>query len=168
MKKIFLIIPIALVLFSLIGCKAKVNVEEQNIEIAKRYIEAFNTKSFADFKELMSPDYAIYSPSGFPDPTSRDELIKNYMEAGKVFANLIWRAKDIIASGDKVVCRIIANATYVGGVPGLPEEERDVEFSMITILRIEDGLIVEEWMEDDQLGLVRQLNMTLQPQKEEN
>jgi steroid delta-isomerase-like uncharacterized protein len=170
MKKLFMILILALIFCFVVGCQDKeamTKLEEQNIALVKRYIEAFNNRSFADFKELMSPDYAIYSPSGYPEPSSRDGLIKNYMEAGKVFIGLRWDIKDIIAAGNKVVCRIIASGTYKGGVPGLPEDEKKVEFSLITIMRIEDSLIVEEWMEDDQLGLVRQLNMELKPKEGE-
>jgi 2-polyprenyl-3-methyl-5-hydroxy-6-metoxy-1,4-benzoquinol methylase len=41
------------------------------------------------------------------------------------------------------------------------------EFSMITIMRIQGGRIIEEWQEDDQLGFARQLGMELKP-KEDN
>jgi len=51
------------------------------------------------------------------------------------------------------------------GLPGLPESPANFKFSMITIMRIKNGKIVEEWQEDDQLGFARQLGMELKPKE---
>jgi steroid delta-isomerase-like uncharacterized protein len=147
--------------------KAQAEIEEQNIELAKRYLEAFNQGNFEALKGLLSPDYGVYSPSGYPERTSREKLIENYMGARKTFPVFAWNLADIIAAKDKVVCRIIAKGTYKGGVPAIPVAEKEFTFSMITIMRIANGKIVEEWQEDDQLGLVRQLGMELKPKEGE-
>lgn len=145
--------------------KARAEAEERNTELAHRYIEAFNQGDLEAFKELLSPDYGIYSPSGYPERTSRDKLIENYVGVRKVFLDFTWNIEDIIAAKDKVVCRIIAKGTYKGGVPVIPVAEKEFVFSMITIMRIADGKIVEEWQEDDQLGLMRQLGLDLKPKE---
>jgi steroid delta-isomerase-like uncharacterized protein len=179
MKKLYMILPLALILCFMVGCqdkaamaelekfKAQAEVEEQNKELVKRYIEAFNRGDFEAFKELLSSNYVIYSPSGYPEPTSREKLIENYKGVLEAFSEFIWNIEDIIVAGDKVICRIIANCTYKGGVPGLPETEKVVKFSLITIMRMENGKIIEEWQEDDQLGFARQLGMELKPKEEE-
>jgi len=147
--------------------KAQAELEEQNKELTKNYVEALNDGNFEAFNELLSPDYAIYSPSGYPQPTSREKLIENYMGARKAFPEFTWNIEDMIAKKDKVICRIIARGIYNGEVPGLPSTEREFEFSLITIMRIENGKVIEEWQEDDQLGLARQLGMELKPKEEE-
>jgi steroid delta-isomerase-like uncharacterized protein len=179
MKKLYMILSLALILCFMVGCqdkeamaeletmKAQAEVEEQNISLAKRYIEALNGGDFEAFEELLSSNYAIYSPSGYPEPTSREKLIENYMGVREAFSEFIWNIEDIIAAGDKVICRIIANCTYKGGVPGLPENEKKVKFSLITIMRVENGKVIEEWQEDDQLGFARQLGMELKTKKGE-
>jgi len=141
--------------------KAQAEVEEQNKALVKRYIETFNKGDYEALKELLSPDYTVYNPSGYPEPTSREALIENYKRALEAFPEFIWSIEDMIAAEDKVISRIIAKGTYKGGVPGLPKTGKEFEFSMITIMRIEDGKVVEEWQEDDQLGLARQLGMEL-------
>ncbi len=178
MKKLLMVMLLALFLCFLVSCqdkeamaklegfKAQAEVEEQNIALVKHYIETFNKGNFEAFKELLSHDYAIYSPSGYPEPSSREKLIENYKGAAEAFSEFTWNIEDIIAAGDKVICRIIARATYKGGVPDIPVAEKKVEFSLITIMRIENGKVVEEWQEDDQLGLVRQLGMELKPKEE--
>ena len=179
MKKLFMILPLTLIFCFTVGCqnkeamaeleefKAQAEIEKQNIVLAKLYVETFNKRNFEAFKELLSSDYAIYSPSGYPKPTSREKLIENYKEALNIFPEFTWSIEDMIVAGDKVVSRIIIKGTYKGGVPDLPVTEKEFKFSLITIMRIENGKVVEEWQEDDQLGLVRQLGMELTPKKAE-
>lgn len=173
-----MILPFVLILCFMIGCqdkearaeleefKAQVEVEEKNKELAKRYVETLSEGNFEAFKKLLSPDYAINSPSGYPKPTSREKLIENYKGARKAFPEFTWSIEDMIAAKEKVICRIIVRGTYKGGVPDLPATEKEFEFSLITIMRIENGKVVEEWQEDDQLGFTRQLGMELRPKKE--
>ncbi len=70
-----------------------------------------------------------------------------------------------MAAKDKIICRIIIRGTYKGGIPNLPATEKEFKFSLITMMRLEDGKVVEEWQEDDQPGLVRQLGMELKPKE---
>ena len=179
MKKLFLILAMALILCFMVGCqdreamaeleefRAQAAVEEQNIGVAKHYIETINQGNFEALKELLSPDYAIYSPSGYPDPTSREKLIENHKGAAEAFSEFTLSIEDMIAAGDKVTCRIIARGIYTGGFPDIPATGRDFKFSLITIMRIENGKVIEEWQEDDQLGLARQLGMELKPKEGE-
>ncbi len=178
MKKICMILPLALILCIMVGCqdkeamtelekfRAQAALEEQNKELAKQYVETLNEGNYDALTELLSPDYAIYSPSGYPQATSREKLIENYKGAQTAFPKFTWNIKDMIAAKDKVICRIIARGTYKGGVSEIPETEKEFEFSMITIMRIENGRVVEEWQEEDQLGLARQLGMELKPKEE--
>ena len=146
-------------------CKARGKVEAQNKALAERYIEIINMGNFEALMELLAPDYAVYSPSGYPKPTSREKLIENYKGAAESFSEFTWGIEDMIAAGDKVVCRIIIRGIYSGGVPDLPSAEKKFEFSLITIMRIENGKVLEEWQEDDQLGLARQIGMELKPKE---
>jgi hypothetical protein len=48
------------------------------------------------------------------------------------------------------------------------EERKQFKFSLITIVRMNDGKVVEKWRENHQLGLVRQLGMELKPKEGQN
>jgi len=143
--------------------KARADVEWQNMELAKRYIEVINSGHFDALNELLSSDYAIYSPSGYPEASSREALINNYESSAEAFSAFKWNIEDIIASDDKVICRISVAGKTREGIPGLPTQATPFEFSLISIMRFENGKIAEEWQEDDQLGLARQLGMELRP-----
>lgn len=175
MRKMLMILTLALILFLIVGCqdreaiaelkefKAQASIEDQNKEIAKRYVEKINEGNFDAFKEFLSADYSIYSPSGYPKPTSREKLIENYKGTRKAFPEFIWSIEDMIAAKDMVICRIIIKGIFKGEGSDLPTGEKKFEFSLITIMRMENGKVVEEWQEDDQLGFVRQLGMELKP-----
>jgi predicted ester cyclase len=111
----------------------------------------------------LANDYAIYSPSGYPEPTSREKLIENYKAAAQAFKSFTWKTEEFIAAGDKVKCRIMVSGIYQGSVPDLSAKGNPFTFSLITIIRIKNGKIAEECQEDDQLGFVRQLGMELRP-----
>ena len=178
MIKRLMIIALALLLGLTAGClntkttaelqgfKARAELEKQNLELVKRYIELINQGDFKSLKEYLAPDYGIYSPSGYPEPTSREKLIENYEAAAQAIDSFAWKTEEFIAAGDKVICRIMISGIYTGNIPGLLETGKQFTFSMITIIRVENGKIVEEWMEDDQLGLTRQLGMELRPKEE--
>ena len=177
MKKSLMIALLASVFCVMVGCqdrgavaeldefRALAALEEQNKYVVKLYIDALNEGNFEAFKELLSDDYGIFSPYGYPEPTSREKFIKNMEEARKAFSEFIWDIDDMIASGDKVICRVMVRGTVKEGVPGLPEGEKKFEIGLITIIRLQDGRIVEEWQEDDQLRFARQMGMELKPKE---
>jgi predicted ester cyclase len=178
-KKYLSVIPLVLLLCLFVGCgnrevvaeleelKSRVEVEDQNKALVIRFIETFNSGNYDALTEFLSPDYEVYSPSGYPEPTSREKLIENYRGAAEAFAEFQWSIKDLIAAGDKVICRIIISGIYQGGTPDPPPTEKKFALSMISIMRLAEGKIIEEWQEDDQLGFARQLGMELKPKEEE-
>ncbi len=178
MKNYLPVIPLVFWLCFVVGCqdkaamaeleqfKAQVATQEQNEKTIRRFVEIFNTGDYEALKDFLAPDYAVYNPSGYSESTSREKLIESYKSAGEAFTRFTWSIEDLIASKEKVICRIIATGSSQGGIEGLPQEPTEFKFSMITIMRLEAGRIVEEWQEDDQLGLARQLGMELKPKKE--
>lgn len=179
MRKSLMMLTLALILGVSLGCqdkearaeldafRARAALEEQNKDVVQRYIEAMNAGDFEALKELMSDDYGIHSPSVYSEPTSREKLIENYEEARKAFPAFTWDIEDMVASADKIICRMIVSGTFKGGVPGVPEGEKTFRFGLITIMRLQDGKVVEEWQEDDQLGFARQMGMELKPKEQE-
>jgi steroid delta-isomerase-like uncharacterized protein len=67
------------------------------------------------------------------------------------------KLEDDIAEGDKVVTRWTASGTHQGELMGIAPTGSQVTVIGITIHRIEDGKIVEEWSNWDALGLMQQI-----------
>jgi len=143
--------------------KAKTSIEEQNKELVKRVFELWNIGDFEAYKELLSPEYSYYHPSNSTTPMSREEIIEANKILIKNFPDINWSIEELIAKDDKVITRFIFRATHQIDFRGSSPTGNEVGGSGILITRIENGKIVEDKEENDQLGLMMQLGMELKP-----
>jgi predicted ester cyclase len=74
------------------------------------------------------------------------------------FPDVISTIEDLLAEGDKVVARWRSWATHRGDYMGIPQTGNRVEFTGISIYRLEGNKIAESWTVEDQLGLMRQIS----------
>ncbi len=179
MKKLLTIIPLVILLCFTFGCqdkeamaeleefKAQAAVEEQNKALVKSMFEAWAKGDFEAFNEAVAPEYLWYTPSISNEPKSREETI----EFGKMmliaFPDITFSIEEMIAKGDKVISRFIMRATHEGEFQGIPATGNKVEGSGIMISRIENGKVVEDREDFDNLGLMMQLGMELKPKEKE-
>jgi predicted ester cyclase len=73
------------------------------------------------------------------------------------FPDVTSTIEDLIAEGDKVVARWRSRATHQGEYMGIAPTGKEVEFTGISVYRIEAGKIAQSWNIEDQLGLMRQI-----------
>lgn len=66
-------------------------------------------------------------------------------------------ADDMIAEGDRVAVRATFRGTHQGELMGIPPTGKAVAMDLIIIYRIQDGKIVDHWMQTDTMGLLQQL-----------
>jgi predicted ester cyclase len=79
------------------------------------------------------------------------------------FPDVVSTIEDLIAEGDKVAARWRARATHQGEYAGIPPTGKEVEFTGISVYRIEEGKIAESWTVEDELGLMRQIGAVHEP-----
>lgn len=70
-----------------------------------------------------------------------------------------WVIEDQVSEGDKVVTRWSAIGTHLGMFLGVAASDNQLIVEGISIHRIANGKIVEEWAEWDTLGMMRQLGV---------
>jgi predicted ester cyclase len=116
--------------------KALVRREQEELWNATGNLDAAQELFVADHVEAARQEAADFR-EGFPDVVSTIE--------------------DLIAEGDKVVARWRARATHQGEYMGIAPTGKEVEFTGISVYRIEAGKIAESWNEEDELGLMRQI-----------
>jgi steroid delta-isomerase-like uncharacterized protein len=179
MKKPILVVSLFLLLCFAFGCQNKAEkaelekfrtqakVEEQNKEIVRKTVEEWNKGNYEFLKEIETPDYAYYSPSGNPKPMSREETIEMIRGAREAFPDIIWTSEQLMATGDMVISRNVFRGTHTNTYQGIPPTGIKVELCSINILRIRDGKIVEEREDTDMLGFMQQLGMELKPKEAE-
>lgn len=121
--------------------------------------EAFNKGNLAVLDEIIAEDYVSYDPA-FPEPIRGREGLRELIQSYRTgMADLHVHVDDQIAEGDKVVTRWTATGRHAGDMLGVPATGRPLKIAGITIERFEDGLIVEDWVAWDALGLMRQLGV---------
>jgi len=69
------------------------------------------------------------------------------------------RIDELIDAGDRIVVRLTIQGTHLGDYGGLPATGKSVEFTDVTICRIENGRIVEQSGLSDLLTLFVQLGL---------
>jgi predicted ester cyclase len=105
-----------------------------------------------------------FPPGGFVlNGTRLDSLRLATMRQGLLAAFPDFRLviEDQIAEGDRVVTRVTFRGTHLGEYRGIPPTGRLVAYQGIAVDRIAGGKVVEGWHEADNLGLLRQLGVTL-------
>ena len=82
------------------------------------------------------------------------------------FPDLESTVEDLIAERDKVVAHWRAHATHQGEYMGIPPTGNRVNFTGISIYRIEGGKIAESWGVSEDLDLMRQIGAVPEPGQE--
>ena len=67
--------------------------------------------------------------------------------------------EDQIAEGDKVVTRLTSYGKHEGDLPGAPKTGNEMKVTSITIHRIANGKLVENWAEKDTMALLQQIGV---------
>ena len=81
------------------------------------------------------------------------------LEIRAAFPDYRERIDELIDAGDRIVVRLTIQGTHQGDYGGLPATGKSVEFTDVTICRIENGRIVEQSGLSDLLTLYVQLGL---------
>jgi steroid delta-isomerase-like uncharacterized protein len=108
--------------------------------------------------ELVAPDYVGHDPSQ-PDMHGPDGLkgfITAYLSASP---NGRITIDEQLAEGDLVASRWTGRGTHQGELMGIPPTGKEVTVAGITVSRVKNGKVIEEWSNWDTLGLLQQLGV---------
>jgi hypothetical protein len=106
--------------------------------------------------EVVQPDVRIRTPLPI-DATGAQALKHVWTTLLRAYPDLKVTVEDLIAEGDKVVCRNVVTGTHRGEYMGLPPTGKSVTYSEIFIFRFAGGRIAETWGVVDVLAQMRQL-----------
>ncbi len=176
MKKLCMIIPLALILCFTFGCqdkeataeleemKAQAEIEEQNKELVRHWVEEEDKGNFDTYHKLLSDNYICHYP-GSPEPLTRDVHKQSAQLFYEAFPDAKHTIENIIADRDMVVFRTIIKGSHKGEFMGISPTGNEIAIGAIFICRIIEGKIVEVWGEADLLSLMQQLGMELKPKQ---
>jgi predicted ester cyclase len=135
------------------------SVAENKATIRRLIDEVWNQRAFEVLDQLIAAD-AVISESGIPYPTRGPACLKEGIGAICAgFPDIRISADDIVAEGDRVVVRWSSCGTHQGEYFGIAPTNRQVMANGIAIYRFAGGKVVEEWLNTDMLGVLRQLGV---------
>jgi steroid delta-isomerase-like uncharacterized protein len=79
------------------------------------------------------------------------------------FPDLHYTIDDMLAEGDKVVVHATVSGTHQGAFMGMPATGKSATWSEIHIARMNDGKVVEHWVNQDRMGMLQQLGLIPAP-----
>jgi steroid delta-isomerase-like uncharacterized protein len=127
------------------------SVEENKALVRREQEELWNhTGNLDAAEELFAPEQA---------EAARQEAA----DFRRGFPDVVSTIEDLIAEGDRVAARWSARATHHGEYVGVPATGKEVEFTGISVYRIEGNRIAESWTVEDELGLMRQIGAVPEP-----
>jgi steroid delta-isomerase-like uncharacterized protein len=134
---------------------------QSNKELIARHFEAFNAGDVDRLASLMSED--VVNHAAVPQAQGREGARSIVKKLRAAFPDLRMTVDDVIAEGDKVVCRVTVTGTHEGALDfvkiKLPATGKSFRTTHIHVFRIADGKIAERWAERDEVSMLQQLGV---------
>src|ERR687898_493583 len=121
--------------------------EEKNMALVRRFQEAEAKGDLDMLDELLAPDFVDHSLLEGQEP-GREGYKRQLAEQHAALSDVRCIIEDQLAKGDKVVTRITWHSIHDRGeYRGLAPRHKEVVVTAMSIHRIAEGKIVEEWSE---------------------
>ena len=140
---------------------------EANKAIVRQFVERVqNGGDLAALDVLAAPGYVNHSaPPGVP--SDREGLKQLTALFRTAFPDGRMTIEEMVAEGDRVATRKTFRGTHQGALLDLPPTGRAVVITLLDLVRLEDGQVVESWSMADEVGMLRQLGALPSPEPAE-
>ena len=174
MKKLCMILPLALIACFMFGCqdkeamteleefRAQTALEEQNKASFRYMMEETDKGNYSAWDEVCSPDYVSHWGEISWDLEEHKQANRAFPVA---FPDFKHELNSIIAEGDRVVLRVTLTGTHKGEYMGIPPTGNKINYTGMLEGRFSEGKLVELWGVGDMLTLMQQLGMELKPKE---
>ena len=131
-------------------------------DIIKRFVEElWNARRLDVAEQIFSEDCVTHQlRSGvLAEPAHRGpQAMKEHVLGWLLsFPDLRFNIEQMIAERDRVVSQLVMKGTHQGTWMGIPPTGKRLQIRMITIHRIANSKIAEDWVLVESLGLFQQL-----------
>jgi steroid delta-isomerase-like uncharacterized protein len=128
----------------------------ENEALVRRFFEEFCNGRRAELAdELVCADYVSHGPQAPPaqGPDGLRARVGLYQES----VDGHWDVQELMSVDDRVIARWVGSGTHRGELMGIDPTGRPISVEAISVFRIADGKIAEEWTVWDALGLLQQV-----------
>lgn len=130
--------------------------------LVRRYIdETWNQGNLQPIDELIADDYIQHVNR---IEQRREGVTQFFTMARHAFPDVHNTIEIMLAENDRVVWHSTITGTHTGGpFQGIPATGKPFRITATNFLRMVDGKFVENWGEQDNLGLLQQLGVIPKP-----
>jgi predicted ester cyclase len=119
---------------------------EENMALARRFIEALVKGNLDAMDEMMTPDFVNHTELLPGQEPGREGEKWAIAQVSAAISNVSVVVEDQVAAGEKVVSRFVVHATHDRGeLLGAAPSGRELTHLAMVIHRISGGKIAEEW-----------------------
>ncbi len=121
------------------------------------YEDVLNGRNHALAAELLTADHRYHDPhvEAGTGPAGMLAAVQPYQEG----LNGHWTIEDLVVGGDKVTVRWTGSGRHDNEVMGIPPTGKEVAVSAISVHRLENGKIAENWTVWDTLTFLQQIGV---------
>ena len=136
------------------------SIEEDNKAVVRQYFALLNRKDLST-EEAIAPlaSKMVYHRPGLPDVTGLTGMKQVVEMSRSAIPDMHGTIEELVAEDDKVACRYSGRGTHQGDLMGVAATGKAITVTGITIYRVANRKIQEEWDYSDVLGLMQQLGL---------
>lgn len=156
MNNPFLALLATFLLFS--SCQSTDNnpILEKNKAVVLEYHKVWSGAKIDNLDKILTPDF-VYHYLTSEEWKGIDEGKKNISDWRAIFPDWNEEIVDIIQENDKVVTRYKATATHTKTYEGIDSTGAKIEIYEVSIYRISNGKIGEQWCFPDDPAIKKQI-----------
>jgi steroid delta-isomerase-like uncharacterized protein len=123
--------------------------------VSRIWEEIWNKGELEASDEVFSPNYVGHLPMmEVHGPAEFKQLVATYRAA---YPDVHLTVEDIFGFGDRMAVRWVSRGTHLGAMMGVPPSGNRIEIMGISLFRIENGKVAEEWEGFDTLKMMQQI-----------
>ena len=120
--------------------------------------EIWNSGKVKKIPKVYSPLCLVHWPQSWGSESRGHEgVLESILRTRDVFPDWHEEILDMIVTEEKVVTRYLSSGTHQGEYLGFCKTGRKISFEEISIYRIEDNLVAEQWCLGDDMHCISQL-----------
>jgi predicted ester cyclase len=134
----------------------------ESFTLARAVHDIWNTGDVARIPDIYHHDYVAHWPASSETPERRglEGVRYGVLRIRSAFPDWREEIEDLFGEGDKVCVRYVSTGTHLGMFWGLAPTGRALRIQEMSIYRIAEGRIIEQWCLFDELARLQQIGVS--------
>lgn len=137
--------------------------EQEMQSMVEKSLVAWNTGDFSNLEELYSPDYVRHSPGILDDIVGLEAFEEYVVSVRTTYPDFNVATENKTPTKDGLVLYWTVSGTQDGPSENLPPTGAKISLPGVSITRVVDGKIAEEWVYWNHASMLEQLGFIFMP-----